>query len=34
MGYGHYSYEAHARATEARAAAAPTDIFRQTACHP
>ena len=34
MGYGLYSYEAHARATEARATTTAADLFRQAACHP
>jgi hypothetical protein len=34
MGYGHYSYEAHARATDARAARAAPELFLQRSCHP
>jgi hypothetical protein len=34
MGYGVYHFEAHARATEARAAAAPDRIFTARTCDP
>lgn len=34
MGYGNYSFDAHAALTAGRASQAGTEIFRQTQCHP
>jgi hypothetical protein len=34
MGHGIYNFEAHARATQARAAAAPAQLFTQRTCDP